>query len=251
MRTPLGGFVSIPVISSMQREKQTGTRRLFLPLFLLILATWLNGCSGWAPARPVYPPGYPVGFVERGSASWYGPGFHGNRTANGEVYDMHKLTAAHRTLPLGSVAVVRSLTTGRQVTVRINDRGPFARGRILDLSLAGAQAVGMVGRGTDEVELRVISYQGGAGEMGVLRVQVGSFADPANASALVSRLRGAYPGSRVVAVDLPEGRRYRVYAGQFQTDASAEQAAGHLRRALDTDPFIIRDDSAGAFVGSP
>lgn len=229
----------------MQREKQTGTRRLFLPLFLLILITWLNGCSGWAPARPVYPPGYPVGFVERGSASWYGPGFHGNRTANGEVYDMHKLTAAHRTLPLGSVAVVRSLTTGRQVTVRINDRGPFARGRILDLSLAGAQAVGMVGRGTDEVELRVISYQGGAGEMGVLRVQVGSFADPANASALVARLRGAYPGSRVVAVDLPEGRRYRVYAGQFQTDASAEQAAGHLRRALDTDPFIIRDDSAG------
>jgi rare lipoprotein A len=77
---------------------------------------------------------------------------------------MHKLTAAHRTLPLGSVAVVRSLSTGRQVTVRINDRGPFARGRILDLSLAGAQAVGMVGRGTDEIELRVISYAGRAGE---------------------------------------------------------------------------------------
>lgn len=156
---------------------------------------------------------------------------------------MHKLTAAHRTLPLGSVAVVRSLTTGRQVTVRINDRGPFARGRILDLSLAGAQAVGMVGRGTDDIELRVVGYQGRAGEMGVLRVQVGSFADPANAAALVERLRGVYPGTRAVTVELPEGRRYRVYAGQYQTEAAAEQAAGHLKRALDTDPFIVRDDT--------
>ena len=90
---------------------------LFLiPLFLGALAA----CGG-AP-KPVYFPGYPVGFVERGVASWYGPGFHGNKTANGERYDMHQLTAAHRTLPLGSVAVVRSRSTGRQVTVRINDR---------------------------------------------------------------------------------------------------------------------------------
>ena len=235
----------------MPGEKRISIHRLLLPLFVLLLTTWLNGCSGWSPVRPSYPPGYPLGFVERGSASWYGPGFHGNRTANGEVYDMHKLTAAHRTLPLGSVAVVRSLTTGRQVTVRINDRGPFARGRILDLSLAGAQAVGMVGRGTDEIELRVISYQGRTGEMGVLRVQVGSFADPANAQALVERLRNAYPGSRAVAVDLPDGRRYRVYAGQFQTEAAAEQAAVHLKRALDTDPFIVRDDSPAPSTGSP
>ncbi|MGZ9189132.1 MAG: septal ring lytic transglycosylase RlpA family protein [Nitrospira sp.] len=199
--------------------------------------------------RPPHPPGYPLGFVERGSASWYGPGFHGNRTANGEVYDMHQLTAAHRTLPLGSVAEVRSLTTGRQVTVRINDRGPFARGRILDLSFAGAQAMGMIGRGTDDIELRVIRYQGRAGEFGVLRVQVGSFADPANARLLLERLKGSYPGSRAVAVDLPEGRRYRVYAGQFQTEPAAEQAAAHLKRSLDTDPFIIRDDLLGPITG--
>src|SRR5215510_10689697 len=83
------------------------------------LAGTLAACSG-AP-KPVYFPGYPVGFVEQGVASWYGPGFQGNRTANGERYDMYKLTAAHRTLPLGSVAVIRSTSTGRQVTVRIND----------------------------------------------------------------------------------------------------------------------------------
>lgn len=236
----------------MLGEKGTTTSRLLLLLlFVLLVTTWLSGCSGWSPVRPAYPPGYPLGFVERGSASWYGPGFHGNRTANGEVYDMHKLTAAHRTLPLGSVAVVRSLTTGRQVTVRINDRGPFVRGRILDLSLAGAQAMGMVGPGTDEIELRVISYQGRAGEMGVLLVQVGSFADRANAQALVERLRGTYPGSKAVGVDLPDGRRYRVFAGQFRTDAAAERAAAHLKRALDTDPLIVRDDAAGSPTENP
>ncbi|MCE7976710.1 MAG: septal ring lytic transglycosylase RlpA family protein [Nitrospira sp. NTP1] len=235
----------------MSGEKRIPPTRLLLPLFVLLLTTSLHGCSGWSPVRPSYPPGYPLGFVERGSASWYGPGFHGNRTANGEVYDMHKLTAAHRTLPLGSVAVVRSLAMGRQVTVRINDRGPFARGRILDLSLAGAQAVGMVGRGTDDIELRVISYEGRAGEFGVLRVQVGSFAEPANALALVQRLRTAYPGSRVVPVDLPDGRRYRVYAGQFHSESQAEQAAVHLKRALDTDPFIVRDDSSSTPTGNP
>src|SRR5919106_2122449 len=91
--------------------------------FLLIIG--LASCSGRPLRDPAYPQGYPLGYVERGTASWYGPGFHGNRTANGEIYDMHKLTAAHRTLPLGSVVQVTSLTTRRQVTVRINDRGPF------------------------------------------------------------------------------------------------------------------------------
>jgi rare lipoprotein A len=109
----------------------------------------------------------------------------------------------------------------------------------------------MVGRGTDEIELRVISYEGRAGGMGVLRVQVGSFADPANARTLVERLRSAYPGSKIVGVDLPDGRRSRVYAGQFQTEAAAEQAAAHLRRALETDPFIVRDDAPGATTGNP
>ncbi len=164
---------------------------------------------------------------------------------------MHQLTAAHRTLPLGSVAEVRSLTTGRQVTVRINDRGPFARGRILDLSFAGAQAIGMIGRGTDDIELRVIRYQGKAGERGVLRVQVGSFADPGNAQSLLERLKGTYPGSKAVGVELPDGRRYRVYAGQFHTEPEAEQAAARLRRVLDSDPFIIRDDTLDLPIVNP
>ena len=121
------------------------------PAFLLFVS-FVAGCNSAVP-KPVYFPGYPIGYIERGMASWYGPGFHGNKTANGERYDMHKLTAAHRTLPLGSIAMVRSATTGKEVTVRINDRGPFAKGRVLDLSYAGAQTLGMVGHGTDQIEL--------------------------------------------------------------------------------------------------
>ncbi|HXF91141.1 MAG TPA: septal ring lytic transglycosylase RlpA family protein [Nitrospiraceae bacterium] len=213
---------------------------VFVP-FLLTVWT-LSGCAG-APSPRTYPPGYPIGYVERGTASWYGPGFHGNHTANGERFDMHQLTAAHRTLPLGSVAVVRSLTTGRQVTVRINDRGPFARGRMLDLSYAGARALGMTGSGTDEVELRVIGYEGRPGGMGFLRVQVGSFADPANARALIDRLKGRYPDSRIVTVELPEGKRYRVQVGQFTSETQAEAAAERLGSLLDVTPFVVRDDT--------
>ena len=210
-------------------------------LSILILVGTLAACGG--PPKPTYFPGYPVGFVERGVASWYGPGFHGNKTANGERYDMHKLTAAHRTLPLGSIAVVRSMSTGRQVTVRINDRGPFARGRVLDLSLAGAQALMMTGAGTGEIELRVIGYQGRTAEMGVLRVQVGSFSDQQNALNLLERAKQHYPGGRIQVVDLPEGKRYRVHIGQFSREAQAEAAASNLESSLDLQAFVFRDDS--------
>jgi rare lipoprotein A len=213
------------------------------PVLLLVtlLVGTLAACGG--PPKPTYFPGYPVGFVERGVASWYGPGFHGNKTANGERYDMHQLTAAHRTLPLGSIAVVRSMSTGRQVTVRINDRGPFARGRVLDLSLAGAQALMMTGTGTSEVELRVIGYQGRTAEMGVLRVQVGSFSDQQNAVNLLERAKRLYSSGRIQVVDLPEGKRFRVHIGQFSREAQAETAAANLESSLDLQAFVFRDDS--------
>jgi rare lipoprotein A len=209
-------------------------------LLVILLAGTVASCG--AP-KPVYFPGYPVGFVERGVASWYGPGFHGNKTANGERYDMHQLTAAHRTLPLGSIAVVRSMNTGRQVTVRINDRGPFARGRVLDLSLAGAHELGMTGAGTDQIELRVIGYQGQTADMGFLRVQVGSFSDQQNAISLLERAKRLYSVGRVQIVDLPEGKRYRVQIGQFSREAQAEAAASHLESSLGLQALVFRDDS--------
>ena len=225
----------------MSRGPQSCWPRWPVLLLVTLLAGGLSACGG-AP-KPTYFPGYPVGFVERGVASWYGPGFHGNKTANGERYDMHQLTAAHRTLPLGSIAVVRSMTTGRQVTVRINDRGPFARGRVLDLSLAGAHALGMTGAGTDQIEIRVVGYQGRTADMGVLRVQIGSFSDQQNARNLLERTKHLYSGGRVQAVDLPEGKRYRVQIGQFSREAQAEAAASHLESLLGLQAFVFRDDS--------
>lgn len=219
------------------------TKRISLPIVVIGLGAVLSqGCST-AP-RPIDRfPGYPLGFVERGMASWYGPGFHGNKTANGERYDMYKLTAAHRTLPLGSVAVVHSLTSGRQTTVRINDRGPFARGRVLDLSLAGAQALGMVGNGTDQVELRVVDYNSRPEGMGVLRVQVGAFADLQNARGLFAQVQRDFADGRILQIDLPEGRRYRVQIGRFLTEPEAQMAAGRLDRTFNLQSFVVRDDS--------
>ena len=91
-----------------------------------------------------------------GVASWYGPGFHGRKTANGEVYNMNELTAAHRTLPLGTVVKVRNFDNGKSVVVRINDRGPYIKGREIDLSYRAAHELGMVKKGKERVEIRVI-----------------------------------------------------------------------------------------------
>lgn len=165
---------------------------------------------------------------------------------------MHRLTAAHRTLPLGSVAVVRSLTNGREVTVRINDRGPFARGRILDLSLAGAQALQMVGPGTDEIELRVVSYQGHVGadgrpgplsQLAPLRIQVGSFAELPNAHALLAQLELDRYNARLVK-GLYKGQPiYRVQVGYYQTEEQAQDIASRLARQYALEPVIVRDES--------
>jgi rare lipoprotein A len=109
----------------------------------------------------------------------------------------------------------------------------------------------MIGRGTDDIELRVLRYPAKGDDLGVLLVQIGSFADPANARLILERLKARYPGSKAMAVDLPGGRRYRVYAGPFRTEPAAEQAAAELRTSLDIDPFIIRDDRLPASGENP
>jgi len=97
-------------------------------------------------------------YYETGIASWYGPGFDGNLTANGEVYDMHGISAAHKTLPFGTVVEVVELDTGNRLVVRINDRGPFVEGRIIDLSRGAAEELGIINKGITEVGLRIISW---------------------------------------------------------------------------------------------
>jgi rare lipoprotein A len=100
----------------------------------------------------------------------------------------------------------------------------------------------MTGTGTDQVELRVVGYQGRTADMGVLRIQVGSFADHENAVNLLERLKTGYRGGRIVAVELPEGRRYRVQVGEFLAEAQAQAAASRLESSLDIQPFVVRDD---------
>jgi rare lipoprotein A len=100
----------------------------------------------------------PAAFAQstEGAASWYGPGFHGRTTANGERFDQNALTAAHRTLPFGTVVRVTYEATGESVTVRINDRGPYAHGRVIDLSREAAEEIGLLGAGVGEVRLEVV-----------------------------------------------------------------------------------------------
>ena len=112
-------------------------------------------------------PAVPGEYVEEGVASWYGDPFNGRRTSNGEVYDMHQFTAAHRTLPFGAIVRVTNLRNGKQTEVRINDRGPFVANRVIDLSLSAAQAIEMVGTGTAPVRLEIIERAESAG--GILR----------------------------------------------------------------------------------
>lgn len=160
--------------------------------------------------------------VERGVASWYGPGFHGNFTASGERYDMWALTAAHRTLPFGTVVEVHNLETGQRVRVKINDRGPFLKNRIVDLSRAAAEAIGMVGPGTALVELVAVGLEPIGGF--AFTVQVGAFREPAAAVELASRLRDDFPNVEVRHDEVWS----RVQVGSFPTRDEARPLASRL-----------------------
>src|SRR5437867_9843576 len=119
-----------------------------------VVVSLVAGCAPLRGRPPAPPP--IVDGVQVGVASWYGPGFHGNRTANGEIYDQYELTAAHPSLPLGTRVMVTNLENGRAVQVRVNDRGPFVDGRAIDLSYAAARTLGMVGPGTVRVRIEVL-----------------------------------------------------------------------------------------------
>lgn len=124
---------------------------------ILALAV-VTGCSAVKAPSPVSAPTTRRGDVEEGLASWYGPGFHGRRTANGEIYDQDEVSAAHKTLPLGSRVMVTNLDNDRSLEMRINDRGPFVEGRIIDLSRGAARELGVIGPGVVPVRVAVLEY---------------------------------------------------------------------------------------------
>jgi rare lipoprotein A len=231
---------------------------------VLLLATIVAaGCAGRRPAATSAPPVIvpqpapqppapsieqppaptaPAIYVEEGIASWYGVPFHGRRAANGEIFDMNTLVAAHRTLPFGSILRVTNLNNDRQVEVRVIDRGPFVKGRVLDVARAAAIALDMIGTGTAPVRIELLS--GPTPAVGDFTVQVGAFADRMNAEHLRERLIGSYQPIFIQGYDAANGRYYRVLVGRAPNSDVAQQLSMQLRSAEGLRTFVMRLDPA-------
>ncbi len=188
------------------------------------------------------------GYVEEGLASWYGVPFHGRRAANGETYDMHRLTAAHRTLRFDSVVRVTNLANGLSVDVRITDRGPFVEKRIIDLSLSAARAVDLVATGVAPVRIELLS--GSSPATGYFTVQVGAFLDRGNAERLRDRLVESYSPTFIQEYDSPSGYFYRVRVGKISGEDAARQFGEQLRAKEGLVPFVVRMDEPDVAGGN-
>lgn len=180
-------------------------------------------------------------FKQRGLASWYGPGFHGKRTSSGETYDMHAMTAAHKTLPLPAKVRVTNLDTGESVEVRVNDRGPFHEGRVIDLSKAAAERLGVLENGTAPVEVEalgradvVVDTQHVAQSRDYrdqVYVQVGSFAERGNAERMLSRLLAdGFSDVQIQRVATARGTVNRVRLGPVDSEVAAVSLSNRLDR---------------------
>ena len=184
------------------------------------------------------------GFVERGIASWYGTKFHGRKTSSGETYNMYALSAAHKTLPIPVHVHVKNLDNGRELIVRVNDRGPFVDGRIIDLSYAAAKKLGVDGPGTANVEIRVVG-PGQSQPTQVVRalplsdanddapmfVQMAAFSSRVNADNMVSRLRQQNESSASISpIQTDNGKFYRVRVGPVYDMDEANQVVRRLQQ---------------------
>ena len=212
-----------------------------LPVALAALAFF--GCGHKKHARLPAPPAPVLGHSETGVASWYGHPYHGRPAANGEIYDMEQLVAAHRTLPFDTWVRVTNQTNGKSVEVRIIDRGPFVGGRIIDLSHAAAQTIGLIGPGVGPVRIEVIRLPQHA-TAALFAVQVGAFRVRANAENLRAEMAARYGSARIVSrPGSPD--MWRVLVGA----ETSEEAASSLARRIRTESsekytgFIVRIDS--------
>jgi rare lipoprotein A len=208
-------------------------------------AVLLSGCHRKRTVRVPPPPAGPamVENNETGLASWYGHPYHGRPAANGEIYDMEQMTAAHRTLPFGTWVRVHDLDNGKSVDVRINDRGPFVDGRIIDLSHAAARAIAMIGPGTAQVRLEILSLPAAAGP-GRFAVQVGAFQNRDNAERLRREMEAKYGAARVVE-RAGNPILWRVLVGTESTQEGAAALAQRIRAesGAATPAFVVRLDS--------
>lgn len=239
----------------------------------LLVAILIQACTSAPPPAPVpeggpqpIPKPYRVGknwyqplphardFRQTGIASWYGKDFHGKNTSNGEIYNMHAMTAAHKTLPLGTFVRVKNLTNGKSIDVRINDRGPFVRDRIIDLSFAGASRLDIVGPGTAPVEIEALGtpvppdakgtasgYIPSDYYSGQFTFQVGAFADRQNAERLKDKLSQRYANAHIATTRTGEEIFYRVRVGKCTSLEEAQKFEQGLNQSGYPEAFIVAE----------
>ena len=185
----------------------------------------------------------PVGTTEQGIASWYGVPYHGRPAADGEIYDMEKLVAAHRTMPFNTWLRVTNLNNQLSVDVRVIDRGPFIDGRIIDLSKAAARQIQMLGTGIAPVRIEVIGAPADVPSSDFYAVQVGAFSVYENAEHLRLSFAQRY-GTAQLAIKQGKIPLYRVLVGKVPSQRAAEQLSDQLRGEVNHDVFIVRLDSS-------
>ena len=230
---------------------QSANRSVLCALLVLIV---LNGCGKKRvvvapPAAPPAtrsaprqaPPPAIAGQTESGAASWYGHPYHGRQAADGEIYDMETLVAAHRTLPFQTRVRVRNVANNKTVDVRIIDRGPFVNNRIIDLSHAAAQQIELIGPGVAQVELTVISAPANP-EPALFAVQVGAYRERTNAERVEKNMLAAYGAGK--AVERPGNPSvWRVLAGRENSPEAAESLARRIREEQHVpEAFVVRLD---------
>ncbi|MBA3030159.1 MAG: septal ring lytic transglycosylase RlpA family protein [Desulfobacteraceae bacterium] len=193
-------------------------------------------------------------YKERGLASWYGRDFHGRRTSNGETYNMFAMTAAHKTLPLGTFVRIQNLDNDKTIVVRVNDRGPFVRGRIIDLSYTAARELDVVGPGTARVEVVALETPDLSGTpskpslnhpdlymTGNFSIQVGSFSTRQNALTLKSRMDDLNQDVRIMEYNDGERTFYRVWVGRLKTmDQAKKSEAALIQKGYDN-AFVVAE----------
>jgi len=225
-------------------NRMTGMKTV---LVLVLLSAVFSGCghkrrAASGPPRP-RPSAPPTGSTETGVASWYGHPYHGRRAANGEIYDMEQMTAAHRTLPFGTWVRVESLNNHKTVEVRITDRGPFIDGRIIDVSHAAARVLEMIGPGTARVRLEILGAPAPPAATALYAVQVGAFRERSNAERTRARMADRYGAARLV---LRQGNPdvWRVLVGSEATEEAAGALAERIRQEIgERNAFVVRLDS--------
>lgn len=216
-------FLTVPLLHSTLQAKTPGTQRPYI-----------------IKNKRYYPIPSSQGFSQKGIASWYGSDFHGRRTSNGEIYDMYADTAAHKVLPMNTILLVKNLENGRETTVRVNDRGPFIYGRVIDLSFTAAKKIGIANKGTAKVHITALGQMKNTNKgrrvvpdqdlnQGEFYVQIGAFVDQNNATKLQKRFTDTGHTTVIQKFYTPKAIFYRVqvYVGKNLPGARRAEEALH------------------------